>query len=230
MLVKLSGLAPKGLFIDEVIRVGREELKEECNYLQEAKNQLKFKELVENDEVLQQNKFRVPGVAEELSTAQILVTDYAPGGTIDKVAQYGSQEERNRIGRQILRLTIMELFVWRFMQTDPNWGNFLHDMGTGTTYLIDFGAARLFDKKFVDGYLRIVWASANRDAPTLMDQSHKMKFLTGQENDIMLEAHKMSGFTVGEPFATNDPFDFRGSNISTRLSEHSSAFLQHRLT
>uniref|UniRef100_A0A7S2UIR4 Uncharacterized protein n=1 Tax=Attheya septentrionalis TaxID=420275 RepID=A0A7S2UIR4_9STRA len=46
----------------------------------------------------------------------------------------------------------------------------------------------------------------------------------------MLEAHKMSGFTVGEPFATNDPFDFRESNISTRLSEHSSAFLQHRLT
>jgi hypothetical protein len=53
----------------------------------------------------------------------------------------------------------------------------------------------------VDGYLRIVWASANQDTETLMSQSHKMGFLTGEENEIMLNAHKMSGFTVGEPFA-----------------------------
>ena len=99
-----------------------------------------------------------------------------------------------------------------------------------TTYLIDFGAAREFSKSFVDGYLRIVCANANRDEETLMDQSHKMKFLTGEENDIMLEAHKMSGFTVGEPFWSDEPFDFRGSSISSRLSQHSSAFMQHRLT
>jgi hypothetical protein len=46
-----------------------------------------------------------------------------------------------------------------------------------------------------------------------MELSHKMGFLTGQENDIMLEAHKQSGFTLGEPFATDEAFDFRGSNI-----------------
>ena len=57
-----------------------------------------------------------------------------------------------------------------------------------------------------------------------------MGFLTGEENGIMLEAHKMSGFTVGEPFATDGPYDFGRSGISARLSDHSSAFLQHRLT
>jgi len=45
-----------------------------------------------------------------------------------------------------------ELFDWRFMQTDPNWGNFLYDVGMKTTGLIDFGAAREYSKDFVDGY------------------------------------------------------------------------------
>ena len=76
----------------------------------------------------------------------------------------------------------------------------------------------------------IVWASANRDEKTLMEQSHRMKFLTGEEHEQMIHAHKMSGFTVGEPFFSDEPFDFRGSNISTRMGEHTSVFLKHRLT
>lgn len=57
-----------------------------------------------------------------------------------------------------------------------------------------------------------------------------MGFLTGEENDIMLEAHKMSGFTLGEPFSTDEEYDFKDSGITGRISDHGSAFLQHRLT
>jgi aarF domain-containing kinase len=229
MLVKLSGMAPKGLFLENVIRVGRDELKVECNYLNELANQQSFQELVASDPILQENNVVVPGVVEELTTEQVIVSDYCPGGTIDKV-KHLDQEERNRIGRSIMYLTMRELFVWRLMQTDPNWGNFLYDVGSRQTTLIDFGATREFPKEFVDGYLRIVWANANRDEETLMEQSRKMGFLTGEENDLMLNAHKLSGFTVGEPFATDEPFDFQGSRISSRMSEHTSVFLQHRLT
>lgn len=41
------------------------------------------------------------------------------------------QEVRNHVARLMLRCTINELFGWRFMQTDPNWGNFLFDRETG---------------------------------------------------------------------------------------------------
>lgn len=229
MLVTMTGFAPRGLFVENVIRVGRDELKVECNYLNEMENQKAFKALVANDPYLQANNFSVPGVVESLTTEQVIVTEFAPGGTIDKVSHL-DQEERNRIGRTILYLTMKELFEWRLMQTDPNWGNFLYDVGTTTTSLIDFGATREYDKEFVDGYLRIVWANANRDEETLMEMSRKMGFLTGEENDLMLHAHKMSGFTVGEPFWENAPFDFQGSQISTRMGEHTSVFLEHRLT
>ena len=164
------------------------------------------------------------------TTDHVLCSDFLSGGTIDKLAHSADQAEKDRIGRTILYLTMKEVFDWRFMQTDPNWGNFLYDVNTATTGLIDFGAAREYSKEFVDGYLRIVWASANRDEATLMEQSYKMGFLTGEENTQMLRAHKLSGFTVGEPFWEDKPFDFRGSNISERMGEHTSVFLKHRLT
>ena len=229
MLMKMTGLAPKGLFIDRVIQVGRDELKVECDYKCEAMNQQRLQDLVHNDPHLSKAKFHIPQVFTDLSTSSILVTEYCPGGTIDKVA-FLDQQERNRIGRNIMHLTIKELFEWRFMQTDPNWGNFLYDVGTGTTHLIDFGSAREFSKSFIDGYLRIVWACAQKDTDTLMDISHRMGFLTGEENDIMLEAHKMSGFVLGEPFATDGAYNFKDSGITGRISEHGSVFMQHRLT
>mmetsp|Transcript_42336 Transcript_42336/g.72292 ORF Transcript_42336/g.72292 Transcript_42336/m.72292 type:complete len:170 (+) Transcript_42336:1-510(+) len=125
---------------------------------------------------------------------------------------------------------MLELFIWRFMQTDPNWGNFLYDVRTQTTYLIDFGAAREYDEEFVRGYLNIVVANANLDEGALIEESIRMGFLTGEENDVMLEAHKLSGFCLGEPFRSYEPYDFKSSKITSRISEHGAVFLKHRLT
>ncbi|KAL9180114.1 hypothetical protein ACHAXT_008084 [Thalassiosira profunda] len=229
MLVKATGLAPPGLFLDNVIRVGRDELKVECDYRREAEHQKRFQSLIASDPSLVADRVMVPDVVDELSTDRILVTELVHGGTIDKVVNL-DQSERNRIGRAIMRLTMLELFVWRFMQTDPNWGNFLYDVRTRTTYLIDFGAAREYDKEFVRGYLNIVVANANRDEERLMKESIRMGFLTGEESDVMKEAHKLSGFCLGEPFRSDEPYDFRTSRITSRISEHGAVFLRHRLT
>lgn len=32
-----------------------------------------------------------------------------------------SQEVRDAVGTKLLKLTLKELFLWRYMQTDPNW-------------------------------------------------------------------------------------------------------------
>jgi aarF domain-containing kinase len=225
----LSALAPPGLFLDNIIRVGREELKVECNYRREATNQKRFQTLLSSDPSLVADRFIIPNVIDELCTDRILVTELVRGGTIDKVINL-DQMERNRIGLAIMRLTMLELFVWRFMQTDPNWGNFLYDVRTRTTYLIDFGASREFSEDFVRGYLNIVIANANCDKQSLIEESIRMGFLTGKENDVMLEAHTLSGFCLGEPFATYEPYDFKSSRITSRISEHGAVFLKHRLT
>ena len=136
MLVSMTGLAPKGLFLDNIIRVGRQELKVECDYIREAQNQKRFKGLIEKDDELQRQRIFVPAVIDSLSTQKVLATEYCPGYSIDIVSTRCDQEERNRIARAILYLTMKELFCWRFMQTDPNWGNFLYDPTTKSTYLV----------------------------------------------------------------------------------------------
>ena len=32
-----------------------------------------------------------------------------------------------QVAKNILQLTLEELFVYNFMQTDPNWSNFMYD-------------------------------------------------------------------------------------------------------
>ena len=65
-----------------------------------------------------------------------------------QVAQM-SQEVRDAVGTLLLQLTLKELFQWRFMQTDPNWGNFLFDGDTGILHLIDFGKLLFFFSSMV---------------------------------------------------------------------------------
>jgi hypothetical protein len=74
---------------------------------------------------------------------------------------------------------LQELFRWRFMQTDPNWGNFLYNPATGKVALIDFGAAREYPKAFVDDYLRMVSACATQNRPEMLFRSTRLGFLTG---------------------------------------------------
>lgn len=91
-----------------------------------------------------------------------------------------SQDIRNDVGSLLLRLTLRELFDWRFMQTDPNWGNFLYDEHADQLHLIDFGAAKEYPKPFVDDYLRMVLACADKNRDEVILRSTKLKFLTGK--------------------------------------------------
>lgn len=64
--------------------------------------------------------FYVPDVVPELSTERVLASEWVPGVHIDRVAEMG-QDVRDAVGTALLKLTLRELFLWRYMQTDPNW-------------------------------------------------------------------------------------------------------------
>ncbi|KAB0396436.1 hypothetical protein E2I00_012078, partial [Balaenoptera physalus] len=70
--------------------------------------------------------FRVPAIIQELCTTRVLGMELAGGVPLDQ-CQGLSQDIRNQICFQLLRLCLRELFEFRFMQTDPNWANFLYD-------------------------------------------------------------------------------------------------------
>lgn len=45
----------------------------------------------------------------------------------------------------------------------------------------------------------------------------------------MMDAHISAGMIVGEPFLTNEPYDFGKSHITSRISSYGETFLKHRL-
>lgn len=224
LLLDYTNLIPKGLFLDRAIKVAKVELSRECDYELEAANQKQFRSLLSDAE-----GFYVPLVVDDLSCKRVLSTEFVSGIPIDKVASL-NQETRNYVGRKLLELTLMELFVFRFMQTDPNWSNFLYDEATNTINLIDFGAARDYPKRFVDDYLRMVVACANSERDVVIEMSKRLGFLTGEESEAMLDAHVQAGFIVGLPFSNPGGYDFRSSNITHSMSSLGATMLRHRLT
>lgn len=224
LLLDYTNLIPKKLFLDKAMKVAKEELSRECDYELEALNQKRFRDLLSNTE-----GFYVPMVRDDISSKRVLTTELVPGIPIDKVARL-TQETRNYVGKKLLELTLMELFVFRFMQTDPNWSNFLYDEATKTINLIDFGAARDYPKSFVDDYIRMVVACADSDREAVIDMSRRLGFITGMESDVMLEAHVQAAFVVGLPFAKPDGYDFRSTNITQSISNIGATMLRHRLT
>ena len=104
-----------------------------------------------------------------------------------------------------------ELFEWRFVQSDPNFANYLYDHPRRMINCIDFGASREYSKEFVDGYIELVWAAANKDRETLLYASRKLGFLTGDEHQDMTSAHVEAALIVGEPFINHEPYDFGNS-------------------
>lgn len=191
-------------------------------------SQIKYRELIMNDKVLSKHCY-VPKVYSDLCTAKILTTELVPGLPIDSAINY-PQDIRNAIARTVLIVTIRELFEWRFIQSDPNYANFLYDPITHQINMIDFGAARKYDKTFVDGYMKLVWAAANKDNEMILNVSKELGFLTGDETKEFKDVHLSAGLIVGEPFLNNQPFDFGNSKLTTRLSSYGSSFVKYRLT
>uniref|UniRef100_A0A7S3V0L6 ABC1 atypical kinase-like domain-containing protein n=1 Tax=Aplanochytrium stocchinoi TaxID=215587 RepID=A0A7S3V0L6_9STRA len=232
LLADVTGIFPKGIFINNIISVMKDELKEECDYELEAEHQMKFRRMIASEtvgDVLQFDNFYVPSVIPELSTKRILTTEWATGVPIDRVADFPASV-RNSVGRRLLKLSLLELFHFRYMQTDPNYSNFLYDVTNDRITLIDFGATRSYDKDFVSTYLKLVWAASNSDRAEVLEVSKRLGFLTGEESQKMIDAHIEAGLEVGRPFQRDAPFDFKGSKISNQMSRHGDTFAYERLT
>ncbi|DBA83849.1 hypothetical protein WJX77_010712 [Trebouxia sp. C0004] len=228
-LINIANLLPKGLYVEQAAEVAKRELSMECDYEYEARCQKRFKKLISSDPDLAEN-FNVPDIIDELSGKTVITSEWVPGVHIDKVKTM-SQDIRNDVGSLLLRLTIRELFDWRFMQTDPNWGNFLYDEHADQLHLIDFGAAKEYPKPFVDDYLRMVLACADKNRDEVIMRSTKLKFLTGDESKVMLDAHCDAGYLVGQPFATEGLYDFAThSALSRKIAALGGVMLKHRLT
>lgn len=171
----------------------------------------------------------VPKVYPELCTKEVLTMEMIKGIDLDTCAEKLSQDERNYIGQKIMDVTIREVFEWQFMQTDPNPSNFFYNPISKTVYLLDFGAARAYSDEFCSNYLDTVWGAANDDPELILAATSKLGFLSGDEAQVMVEAHIESIVIVGEPFAGPGKFDFGNQAMTQRIYKLMPVMLKNRL-
>ncbi|USP75804.1 uncharacterized protein yc1106_03078 [Curvularia clavata] len=214
ILLTASRLLPKGLYLDKTIANARTELGWECDYTREAECQTRFRELLQDDTEV----FTVPKVFTEASGPTVLTAEFMQGVGVTKLKTL-TQDQRDWIGTQILRLCLREIVEFKFMQTDPNWTNFLYNPKAQKIELLDFGASRDYPDKFVEPYIKVLIAASKGDRDSIRDLSLELGYLTGDESPAMLDAHIQSVLTLAEPFSTSGPavYDFRDQTITDRV-------------
>lgn len=227
-VLSVGGIFPKGMFLDAFVGVARRELKQECDYEREARAMRKFRELIAD-----WKDVYVPEVIDELSSSRVLTTELVYGKPVDACVEE-PQVVRDYIAGKFIELCLKEIFVWRFMQTDPNWSNFFlgkhPKTGEPRLVLLDFGASRAYGKKFVDIYMNIIKAAYDGDKKKIIEYSREIGFLTGYETTVMEDAHVESVMIMGETLASNSPYDFANQDVTKRIQKLIPVMLEHRLT
>lgn len=226
-LLKWTNLLPAGMYLENATSVLARELAMECNYLNEAANQEKMRALVLMGGGT--GDFYVPEVISSLTTERILTTELVYGEPLEKLLSL-TQRERDRIGRMVMELCLKELFVWHFMQVDPNWSNFLYDARSQRLNLLDFGACLQFDNDWITTYLNVILASMRQDRAAILFGSQQLGYLTGHESKRMEDAHIDSVLSLGMPFQAQGVFDFGRQTVTTQVRSNIPTMLNERLT
>jgi len=222
-LITVMAILPEGLFIDNITKHMKIELGQECDYLREANCGDIMGRILS-----QYNEYYVPRVHQELCSTQVLTSEYITGLTIDNCVSL-PQETRNFIAESILKLVFRELFLHRYMQTDPNWANFLYNPNTNKIGLLDFGATREYRPEFVNTYFKIIDCAAHQDREGVLKFSRELGFLTGYESQVMNDAHVDSVMLLAVPFHENKPYNFGQQRITHEIQDLSAVMLKERL-
>lgn len=229
ILLAATKLLPKGLYLNKTIDNARTELAWECDYTREAECAERYRQLLtaspEADAV-----FSVPRIYPEACGKHVLTMEFMDGTAVTRIASF-SQAQRDWIGTQILRLCLREITEFRFMQTDPNWTNFLFNPATDKLELLDFGASREYPDEFITLYVRLLEAASRSDRAQVKVLSEQLGYLTGHESRAMLDAHITSVVTLAEPFLQSAPevYDFRDQTITERVKAQIPVMIHERL-
>ena len=226
ILLSASRLLPRGLYLENTIANARKELAWECDYVREAEAAKRFKKLLFDE----QDTFVVPSIIDEASAAQVLTMERMEGIGVTKSENLG-QAQKDWIGTQILRLCLREITEFKYMQTDPNWTNFLYNSQSHKLELVDFGASRDYPTRFINPYIQILQAASCNDKNSCYHLSIELGYLTGHESKTMLDAHVSSIMILAEPFSHSSPelYDFRDQTITDRVRSLIPLMMRERL-
>lgn len=213
IILKLSGLLPEQISLDSLLNEAKKQLKVEANYQQEAAFNRRYGLLLGQDP-----HFIIPEVLLDQCTDNILLMTYVDGKTIDQAVDQ-SQQQRNNIATQLIRLFFAELFDFKLMQTDPNFANYLYQAEQDKIVLLDFGATREIPLAISQGYLALIHAASQGDRPAMQQAAVNIGFF-GQDIDNDYLQQVLSTFIIAtEPLQCQGEYDFASTDLAYRIKQ-----------
>jgi len=211
-LLRVTRILPVELEISEIIAEAKRQLKQEADYEREAQNLMRYRKLVADEADVS-----VPRVHDDFTTKRVLAMDRALGRPIEDLRspEY-PQSLRDGLGTLLQRLMFRELFEFHFMQTDPNFANYLFDPDSGRLVLLDFGSALEFPTEFVESYKRICRGMIAQDRQEIRRAAVAIGYLSGNESEGLANGLADLILMVGEPIRHQGVYDFEGSRLAAR--------------
>lgn len=214
MFLNMARLLPRELDVSDIVEEAKRQLRQEADYLTEAANLERYHELLADDE-----RFVVPRVHRDYSTRRVLAMDWVEGEPLEKlVREEVPQHVRDGIAVAIQDLTFKELYEFRFMQTDPNFANYLYRHEDGRIVLLDLGAAVEFPQEFVDRYRRITRAILAHDRAAVGRHAAEIGYLRATDSERHRELVIDLIMLVCEPLTTDGAYDFGASDLPSRAA------------
>lgn len=217
-LIRLSGLAPAGLDLAPLLEEAKQQLHAEADYAAEAENLRRYRALLGD-----LDGFAMPDPQPDLSTPDILAMSFVPGRAVETVAD-ASQAVRDDVMSRLMALAFREVFEFGYVQSDPNFANYLYDAETGVIGLIDFGAARPVPPDIAEAYRALMTAGACGDLDGVRVQAHALGFIDARTpEDRIARFVELSALAMA-PLGHDGAFDFGESDLGRALRDGGMAF------
>nr|XP_023012254.1 atypical kinase COQ8B, mitochondrial [Leptinotarsa decemlineata] len=217
-IMKMWNVFPKGMFLDNLMTVAKRELAWEVDYIREAECTKKFKGILEPYQ-----DYYVPEVVDHLCTKQVFTTELLDGIPIDQCFDL-DLEHREFIGNKIMDLILLEILKFRYMQTDPNWANFLYNPSKKQVPLLHFSI-------LVNLKLWLIRRKSQKPgtAKCLLDYSSPEMWTERFHFQIMEDAHVDAVMILGEILSTDGKYDFANQDMTIRMQHLAQIMITHRL-
>lgn len=213
VLLRLFNLLPFDIDVAATVAEAKRQLAQEADYEAEGRFLERYAKLVSDEP-----RLVVPRVHWDLTTQRVMAMDFMAGEPLEKL-RFELPRERDAVGTLLERLLFRELFEFRFMQTDPNFANYLYQRDTGRVVLLDFGAARRFDEDFVAAYARITRAVIRDDRARVAREAVRIGYAAAGDTPERVNAAVDVIYLVCEPLRHEGPYDFPASDLPVRVRD-----------
>lgn len=201
VLSNLSTLQGKDVDLDPFFKEVEEVLMRETDYQNELEMLKRYKQCFDN------SLYIIPEVYPEFSTQKVITMDKLEGKPLTEWIEKSLLGERMKLADQLMNLYLTEFFTHGLVQTDPNPGNFLITADNRLA-LLDFGAVKEYDRKFIESYRSILKAAFHQDRAKILSLSEELTFIDPRESDEIKNIYLEMIDLLAAPFRQETPFDF----------------------